>query len=96
MTDKDLIAVQPNRLHIKAPYLPLHLDFPGNDGFGVIIVVTVAIQGSGTIVVVDEGDNDDGPRIKVKSRKKWTVFECEYCKFPFKDKNKLTKPHTTA
>ena len=67
MTDKDLIAVQPNRLHIKAPYLPLHLDFPGNDGFGVIIVVTVAIQGSGTIVVVDEGDNDDNSHFPQES-----------------------------
>lgn len=56
-TDENLIAVQPN-LHNEASYLPLHLDFPRNDGFGVIIV-TVAIQGSGTIVLVDEGDDDD-------------------------------------
>mmetsp|Transcript_15325 Transcript_15325/g.37919 ORF Transcript_15325/g.37919 Transcript_15325/m.37919 type:complete len:434 (+) Transcript_15325:2934-4235(+) len=54
---EQLIAVQPN-LHNGASYLPLHLDLPRLDGFGVVIV-TLAIHGNGTIVLVDDGDDDD-------------------------------------
>ena len=54
VTLKDLLCVQPN-LHNGASILPAHLDFPRHDGFGVIIV-TFAAQGSGTIVLIDEGD----------------------------------------
>ena len=54
---EQLIAVQPN-LHNGASYLPLHLDLPRLDGFGVVIV-TLAIRGNGTIVLVDDGDDDN-------------------------------------
>lgn len=56
-TMSQLIAVQPN-LHNGASYLPAHLDFPLNDGFGVLIV-TIGIKGSGTIVLIDDGDDND-------------------------------------
>ena len=57
VTYNQLIAAQPN-LHNGARHLPLHLDFPRNDGFGVVIV-TIVIRGSGWIVLLDEGDEDD-------------------------------------
>jgi len=56
-TLENLIAVQPN-LHNGAVFLPLHLDFPRCDGFGVVIV-TVAVSGSGHVVLLDEGDTDE-------------------------------------
>lgn len=49
-----LIALQPN-CHRERTHLPLHCDQPLNDGFGVVIV-TVAIRGESTILLVDEGD----------------------------------------
>lgn len=54
VTFENLVAIQPN-LHNNATYLPLHLDCPRNDGFGVVIV-TVAIRESAEIILVDEGD----------------------------------------
>lgn len=56
-TMDQLIAVQPN-LHNGASYLPAHLDFPRNDGFGVLIV-TIGIRGSGVIVLIDDGEDGD-------------------------------------
>ena len=57
VTIDQLIATQPN-LHNGASYLPAHLDFPRFDGFGVVIC-TVAIQGTGDIILIDDGDEDD-------------------------------------
>ena len=53
-TMEELVAAQPN-LHNGASYLPAHLDYPRNDGFGVIIV-TISIHGNGDIVLIDDGD----------------------------------------
>jgi hypothetical protein len=52
---ENLVAIQPN-IHNDSRYLPLHLDDPRNDGFGIVIV-TVALQGSADIILVDEGDD---------------------------------------
>lgn len=46
-----LIAAQPN-LHSGRALLPVHLDDPRKDGFGVIIV-TIGMEGSGTILLRD-------------------------------------------
>ena len=55
-----LVALQPN-VHNGDPLLPLHMDQPRHDGFGVVIV-TVAIQGRGDVVIVNDGEEgDDGP-----------------------------------
>jgi hypothetical protein len=55
----ELVALQPN-LHREALFLPLHLDAPRHDGFGMIIV-TIAMTGSAEIVLVDDGDDDEEP-----------------------------------
>jgi hypothetical protein len=53
---RHLIAVQPN-LHCGRALLPIHLDHPQKDGFGIIIV-TIAIKGSGKVLLQDiSGDN---------------------------------------
>jgi hypothetical protein len=52
----DLVSLQPN-LHNGEFFLPLHLDSPRHDGFGVVIV-TVALVGSGDVVIVDDGDDE--------------------------------------
>lgn len=57
VTMEHLVAAQPN-LHNGASYLPAHLDFPRQDGFGVVIV-TFGVRGMGTIVLIDDGDEDD-------------------------------------
>ena len=57
VTMEQLVAAQPN-LHNGASYLPAHLDFPRQDGFGVVIV-TFGVRGMGTIVLIDDGDEDD-------------------------------------
>jgi hypothetical protein len=49
-----LIAAQPN-LHNGRALLPVHLDHPGKDGFGVIII-TIAMTGSATILLQDVTD----------------------------------------
>ena len=46
-----LIAAQPN-LHSGRALLPVHLDDPRKDGFGVIII-TIGMEGSGTILLRD-------------------------------------------
>lgn len=46
-----LIAAQPN-LHSGRQLLPVHVDHPLKDGFGVV-VVTIGISGSGTIMLQD-------------------------------------------
>mmetsp|Transcript_57397 Transcript_57397/g.113131 ORF Transcript_57397/g.113131 Transcript_57397/m.113131 type:complete len:315 (-) Transcript_57397:101-1045(-) len=48
-----LVALQPNQ-HNGTDVLPLHLDEPSFEGFGVV-VVTIAMAGSATIVLNDEG-----------------------------------------
>jgi hypothetical protein len=55
VTFENLIALQPN-LHNSATYLAPHLDFPRCDGFGVIIA-TVGMEGSGTILLIDDGNS---------------------------------------
>ena len=60
ITLSDLVAIQPN-VHNNDPLLPLHLDQPRHDGFGIVIV-TVGIQGSGDIVLDDQGDEDISPQ----------------------------------
>lgn len=64
VTLDNLVAIQPN-LHNGADYLPLHLDCPLSDGFGVVIV-TVAICEDADVVLVDEGDP---PEIEVHNVK---------------------------
>lgn len=54
----NLAAIQPN-LHCGSDFLPLHLDNPRHDGFGIVII-TVALWGSADIVIVDEGDPTPG------------------------------------
>jgi hypothetical protein len=46
---EQLVAIQPN-CHNGQGYLPLHLDDPGYEGFGVVIV-TIAIEGAAAIVL---------------------------------------------
>jgi hypothetical protein len=54
---KELIAYQTN-LHNGAKHLAAHLDAPLHEGFGKVIV-TVAIRGSATILLIGKGDDDD-------------------------------------
>lgn len=46
---KHLVAAQPN-LHEGSHLLPMHVDHPSKDGFGIVIV-TIAIRGSATILL---------------------------------------------
>lgn len=55
---QNLVAIQPN-FHNGDDYLPLHVDNPRHDGFGVVIV-TVALWGSAEVVLVDDGDPEEG------------------------------------
>lgn len=50
----NLVAIQPN-IHNGEAYLPLHLDSPRHDGFGIVIA-TVELYGSADIILVDDGD----------------------------------------
>lgn len=50
----NLIAAQPN-LHKGRSLLPIHVDHPLKDGFGIIIV-TIGMVGNGTILFQDFGD----------------------------------------
>jgi hypothetical protein len=54
---QNLVAIQPN-FHNGDDYLPLHVDNPRHDGFGVVIV-TVALWGSADVVLVDDGDAEE-------------------------------------
>jgi len=59
LSSKELIAYQTN-LHNGAKHLGAHLDAPLHEGFGKVIV-TVAIRGSATILLIGKGDDgDDG------------------------------------
>ena len=53
VTPGGLVALQPN-CHNGQEYLPLHLDDPAFEGFGVVIV-TIATEGSATIVLEEGG-----------------------------------------
>ena len=53
----NLVAIQPN-IHNGADYLPLHVDDPLSDGFGVVII-TVALWGTADVVLVDDGEPDE-------------------------------------
>ena len=55
-----LLAVQPN-VHAGSRHLPPHLDWPRNDGFGVVIV-TAAVKGGATVVLRDGGSATAAPR----------------------------------
>ena len=44
-----------------ARHLPCHLDWPRNDGFGVVIV-TVAVKCAATVLLRDDGDDGAPPR----------------------------------
>ena len=55
-----LLAVQPN-VHAGSRHLPPHLDWPRNDGFGVVIV-TAAVRGGATVVLRDGGSAAAAPR----------------------------------
>jgi hypothetical protein len=57
LRSKELIAHQTN-LHNGAKHLAAHLDAPLHEGFGKVIV-TVAIRGSATILLIGKGDDDD-------------------------------------
>jgi hypothetical protein len=50
----NLAAMQLN-VHNNDSYLPLHVDNPRYDGFGVVLV-TVALWGSADVILADEGD----------------------------------------
>ena len=58
-----LIAAQPN-LHSGRSLLPVHLDDPQKDGFGVIIV-TIGMEGSGTILLRDAKGVKHGVALKL-------------------------------
>jgi predicted nucleic acid-binding protein len=55
----ELFSLQPN-LHQQALSLPLHLDSPRYDGFGVVIV-TIAMAGSAEVLLVDDGEDGEEP-----------------------------------
>lgn len=55
---QNLVAIQLN-VHNKDDFLPLHLDNARFDGFGVVIV-TLALYGSADVVIVDDGDIEQG------------------------------------
>mmetsp|Transcript_29962 Transcript_29962/g.45423 ORF Transcript_29962/g.45423 Transcript_29962/m.45423 type:complete len:327 (+) Transcript_29962:50-1030(+) len=55
LTYSSLIAAQPN-LHCGRTLLPVHVDHPLKDGFGVVIV-TVGIVGSGTILLIKSAED---------------------------------------
>jgi len=57
LCSKELIAYQTN-LHNGAKHLAAHLDAPLHEGFGKIIV-TVAMKGSATILLIGKGDDED-------------------------------------
>jgi len=59
-----LIAAQPN-LHSGRELLPLHLDDPRSDGFGVLIV-TIGMEGSATILLRDSKGIRRGVALKLK------------------------------
>lgn len=50
----NLAAIQPN-IHFKDDFLPVHVDNPRHDGFGIVIS-TVALWGTADVVLIDEGD----------------------------------------
>jgi len=54
--DLTLIALQPN-VHGGAEFLPRHLDWPRNDGFGVVIV-TLALVADATVVLQNADGRD--------------------------------------
>ena len=57
LCSNELIAYQTN-LHNGAKHLAAHLDAPLHEGFGKVIV-TVAIRGSATILLIGKGADDD-------------------------------------
>lgn len=61
ITLSNLASIQPN-LHNNDPYLPLHIDDCRHDGFGIVIV-TVALWGTGDIVIADADDTYEGDTI---------------------------------
>jgi hypothetical protein len=54
---ENLVALQLN-VHNKDDFMPLHVDDPRYDGFGIVLV-TVALWGSAEIVLVDDGDQEN-------------------------------------
>ena len=54
VTLDNLVAIQPN-VHNGDPVLPLHMDEPRNDGFGIVIA-TLALWGCGDVVLLDDGE----------------------------------------
>ena len=59
LCSKELVAYQTN-LHNGAKHLAAHLDAPLHEGFGKIIV-TVAIRGSATILLIANGEQGEQP-----------------------------------
>ena len=57
LCSNELITYQTN-LHNGAKHLAAHLDAPLHEGFGKVIV-TVAIRGSATILLIGKGDDDN-------------------------------------
>jgi len=57
LSSKELIVYQTN-LHNGAKHLAAHLDAPLHEGFGKVIV-TVAIRGSATILLIGKGNDDE-------------------------------------
>lgn len=60
-----MIAAQPN-LHSGRALLPVHLDDPRKDGFGVIIV-TIGMEGSGTILLRDANGTHRGVAMRLET-----------------------------
>ena len=69
-----LIAVQPN-LHSGRALLPVHLDDPRKDGFGVIIV-TVGMEGSGTILLRDAKGIHRGVAMRLEAGDAYMLSDC--------------------
>mmetsp|Transcript_17927 Transcript_17927/g.41341 ORF Transcript_17927/g.41341 Transcript_17927/m.41341 type:complete len:467 (-) Transcript_17927:17-1417(-) len=69
-----LIAVQPN-LHSGRALLPVHLDDPRKDGFGVIIV-TIGMEGSGTIILRDAKGMNRGVAMRLEAGDAYMLSDC--------------------
>ena len=68
-----LIAAQPN-LHSGRALLPVHLDDPRKDGFGVIII-TIGMEGSGTILLRDAKGLKHGVAMRLEAGESYMLSD---------------------
>mmetsp|Transcript_29118 Transcript_29118/g.32678 ORF Transcript_29118/g.32678 Transcript_29118/m.32678 type:complete len:498 (+) Transcript_29118:75-1568(+) len=70
---ENLIALQPN-LHCGRPLLPVHLDDPRKDGFGVVII-TIGMKESGTILFRDAKGMKRGVAMRLKAGEAYMIAD---------------------